>query len=202
MDYRPCPSFPGYSASLCGSIVRDARKSGTPLKSRLDGNGQMVVRVTAFEKPQTVRVARIVNDAWGEVAPYGLARPRHSITYGEAIQPVQPVRDTRAAYAGFTLAEEYRVIPSAPKYEINSGGRVRNCETMKEATVTETGRYRDRIYVGGTYQFVQTLINEAWPEIAETLPARTRTVGDRPLPTYATGKVLTLAEYRATLQSA
>jgi hypothetical protein len=198
MEYRPCPSLEGYSATLCGAVRRDARKSGKPLKVWRDQSGRAIVTIMRSDRPHSVvTIARVVRDAWGEAAP----EPEGYIKQEKG--RATPA-DTRAAYTGLSLATEYRAIPSAPAYEVSISGRVRKIETLRAASLINSKGCRDRVMVAGVRRYVHLLINEAWPELSvKVIPTRRKRLpGDdsfSELPTYPDGRILTVEEYRAQL---
>jgi NAD(P)H-flavin reductase len=132
-------------------------------------------------KIRGILVSKLVADAWPAPGPDRL--PLH--------------------FTGWTLAGEYRVVPSAPAYEVSLAGRIRYIETMREPIIRDD-RGRDRVYICGREVMLQTLINEAWPECARE-PVRTRRkyLGDgeyAPLPTYPDGRIVTVQQYRRDLE--
>jgi hypothetical protein len=69
MEFRPAPSFPGYSASRCGTIRRDPWTTTNKLGKTLHRPARIVSRITS--KPTHVMVDNrwtkwksLVEDAW------------------------------------------------------------------------------------------------------------------------------------------
>jgi hypothetical protein len=184
MEYRPCPSYPSYSAISCGSVRRDNRAGGKPLAQRLGPTSiNPSVRVAVAGKYRGVLVRKLVADAWPPVQPE--TKPSH--------------------FVGWTLVGEYRVVPSAPAYEVTLAGRIRCIETMREPIIRDD-RGRDRVYTCGREVTLQTLINEAWPECArEIVRTRRKYLGGgeyAPLPSYPDGRIVTVQQYRRDLELA
>jgi hypothetical protein len=102
-------------------------------------------------------------------------------------------------FTGWTLAEEYRAVPSSDRHEVSLAGRIRLRESLREVTVYSMGD-RDVVYLTGRSRRLQTVIDEAWPECAISVPRTRRArVGGELMPSssYPDGDVMTLAEYRA-----
>jgi hypothetical protein len=139
------------------------------------------VNVTVEGKLRGVLVRKLVADAWPAPEPDRL--PSH--------------------FTGWTLAGEYRPVPSHPNYEVSLAGRCRQIETLREVTIYANND-RDRVWLNGRRILLQTLINEAWPECARE-PVRTRRkyLGDgeyMPLPTYPEGRIVSLHDYCRDLE--
>lgn len=100
-------------------------------------------------------------------------------------------------FTGWTLAEEYRAVPSSDRHEVSLAGRIRLRETLREAAVYSLGD-RDVVHLAGRNRRLQSVIDEAWPECAVPF-TRTRRgrVGGELLPasSYPDGRVITLTDF-------
>lgn len=65
IEFRPCPSHEGYSASLCGIVKRDKpRSDGTPFYLKPNARSRKVAL-----NGEAHFLDRVVHDAWGDLAP-------------------------------------------------------------------------------------------------------------------------------------
>lgn len=170
MEFRPCPSYPGYSATQCGVIRRDDRAGGKPLAQNTDKRRPSVY----------------------------IGSPRKRIRVSDMVADAFPTPGASTYFTGWTLAEEYRPVPSSNRHEVSLAGRIRVRETLREITIYTLGG-RDVVYLGSRNRHLQAVINEAWPECAIpfTRTRRGRVEGELlPASSYPDGRVITLAEYR------
>jgi hypothetical protein len=100
VEYRPIPSRPGYSVSLCGVVLRDRlRANGAPYFLKIVPGPTPKVTIAQKALP----VDRLVAEAWGELAP-----PVTSVVYNKDVfrdRPASSYEDGRVLHITEFLEE-------------------------------------------------------------------------------------------------
>ena len=169
-EFRPCPLYVGYSASLCGIIFRD--------RPRADGS--------SFDLNVRSGMVAIGN------GPPAFPSIGWLPTLGARLRRRSQALGGTGRWRSWQGTIEFRPCPSYRGYSASACGVIRRDRPRKDGSlfiVGTTGKVpRVQLPCGKVY--VATLVADAWRWAYPQC-------GRRPTPTCHDGEVLTVAEYRS-----